>query len=158
MKRTNKEASPLNPATMVLTPHNAPRTHAALCLESPFRLRRLLEATGGMTTVIEKMAWHDLKTHEARAEHVLCALQNWDEQNGSRVLRSKDWNEARDILTALREDFPDLPFMLRLSEETDEILVSVGHGGFTTQCREIRSFVRGFRRGSTQLREEEEEK
>lgn len=65
-----------------LTPQTAPRSKDALLKESPFKLRILVQDLGGLATDDLKMAWHDLKTPEARAEYVLAMLTEWDKSRG----------------------------------------------------------------------------
>jgi hypothetical protein len=64
-----------------LNPHTAPRDIAALIKETPFKLRLLVQALGGLSNEQEKMAWHNMQTPEARAQHVLMLLQIWDKAN-----------------------------------------------------------------------------
>lgn len=64
-----------------LTPHTAPRTLDGLLKETPFKLRLLVGALGGLATEEQKMAWHGLQTNDARAKHALDLLQRWDAAN-----------------------------------------------------------------------------
>lgn len=64
-----------------LTPHTAPRSIEGLLKETPFKLRLLAQALGGLTSEEQKMAWHQLNTNESRAEHILALLKGWDQAN-----------------------------------------------------------------------------
>ncbi len=64
-----------------LTPHTAPRSLEGLLKETPFKLRLLVGALKGLESEQQKMAWHGLQTNEARAQHALTLLQQWDAAN-----------------------------------------------------------------------------
>jgi hypothetical protein len=64
-----------------ITPHIAPRNIEGLLKMTPFRLRLLGEDCGGLKDDASKMAWHNLKTPEARADYVLKLLKEWDAGN-----------------------------------------------------------------------------
>lgn len=64
-----------------LTPHTAPRDLDSLLRETPFKLRLLAQSLGGLTTEEQKMGWHQLQTNEARANHILSLLKQWDAAN-----------------------------------------------------------------------------
>lgn len=64
-----------------LNPHTAPRDLAGLMKETPFKLRLLVQALGGLNNEKDKMAWYDLKTAEARGQYALQLVQAWDRAN-----------------------------------------------------------------------------
>ena len=66
-----------------LTPATAPRDLAALTGEGMFKLRMLLVKLNKLSTEDEMMAWHALRTNEARAAYVLEHLKEWDKTNSS---------------------------------------------------------------------------
>ena len=69
-------------AESTLTPQTAPRTIEGLKTQSPLKLRILMETMGGLKTPEEKMAFHNLKTADARADWMLKELLKWDTANG----------------------------------------------------------------------------
>lgn len=65
----------------VITPHIAPRTIEGVRGLSALTLRSLVSSCGGLNTPAQKMAYHSLQTHEARADYVLKCLHEWDAAN-----------------------------------------------------------------------------
>jgi hypothetical protein len=64
-----------------LTPHTAPRTIEGLQMQTPFKLRLLVQSMQGFETAEQKMAWHNCSTPETRASYVLAMLHQWDKAN-----------------------------------------------------------------------------
>jgi hypothetical protein len=98
------------------------------------------------------MAWHDMKMPEPRAQYVLLLLlRDWDKANvdPSALVKLRDWNEARDILTALRSHFP--LFVFALHSRDVELSICMGLGGNNPLSKDdflmVSTFLSGYAKG-----------